>query len=403
VYLWLGQEEQDLLLPMKIRPFLSHKRQDRVQVERLKRELQLRGAGGWRDLEDLPVGTQTADAIRKAIRERTAGFVWYGTKRALESWMVNNVELPTAIERARGESGYPFVPLFVNITPEKVRPRLVAGIGEENAEFLLNANGLVRGRSVAGKFVEEAARRYLYDAASRLTDSPIKVGISALREPTGSHDLTLDWGSAIDQETRVIAPRDVDRLIAALIDVRNAVQRQYESPHLVVDLDLPLPLAVLAGYHWRLTTRICLDVRQRLDGEVMLVTQQGGLTDPGCIASRVAGPNPSGPVVIAVSCRESITGAASRYCETIRGAEVLNFHHPGDLTAAQIRSVVREVARTLTELNDAHKEKHLLLRGPASLALLVGASMNAAGPTVVPLWNGSGYGCPVSVGPATPM
>jgi hypothetical protein len=42
--------------------------------------------------------------------------------------------------------------------------------------------------------------------------------------------------------------------------------------------------------------------------------------------------------------------------------------------------------------------RHLLIAGPVSLALLVGAARNANGPVVVPLWNGSGYDSDITIG-----
>ncbi|MDX6602998.1 MAG: hypothetical protein QOF13_2200 [Solirubrobacterales bacterium] len=388
---------------MTIKPFLSHKREDRAQVVQLKHELQLRGVGAWRDVEDLPVGTQTPEAIRAAIRERTGGFLWYGTRRALGSWMVNNVELPVAIERARADPSYPFVPLFVNLTPSRVRDTLHSNLGEENAKFLLNANGLVRGSSAADFFIREAARRYLLDAAASLADTPIAMAVTALREPHDGHDLTLDWSGLLNREARTIAPEQVSRLIGALVDVRTALQRQVESPHLLLDLDLPLPLAVLTGYHWRLTTRMRLDVRQRMDGDLLLVRQRGEVDEPATPFADDGATGGEGPTIVAISCGEPIPGAADRYRESVAGRSVISLHCPGHLSAAQIRGVAQRAARKLGELNDAGREKHLLLRGPASLALLLGASMNAAGTTTVPLWNGSEYRSSLSVGPAADL
>jgi TIR domain len=95
---------------MKIRPFLSHKRQDALVVARLRDTLRLYGAGGWKDTEDLRLGASTREEIRRAILEKTGGFIWWGTRRALSSEVINELEIPTALERAHTESLYPLVP-----------------------------------------------------------------------------------------------------------------------------------------------------------------------------------------------------------------------------------------------------------------------------------------------------
>ena len=78
---------------MRIRPFLSHKRQDALIVSCLKRILQLYGAGGWKDTDDLRMGASTEAEIRRAIFEDTGGFIWWGTQRALSSEVINQRSL----------------------------------------------------------------------------------------------------------------------------------------------------------------------------------------------------------------------------------------------------------------------------------------------------------------------
>lgn len=53
----------------------------------------------------------------------------------------------------------------------------------------------------------------------------------------------------------------------------------------------------------------------------------------------------------------------------------------------------------LAELNDRGVEKHLLLLGPASLAVRIGAAANGTGRTWVPFWDsGAGYTSGVTIG-----
>ncbi len=149
---------------MKIRPFLSHKRQDELVVARLRDTLRLYGAGGWKDTEDLRLGASTQVEIRRAIFEKTGGFIWWGTRRALDSEVINEFEIPTALERAGNELLYPLVPIFVDISPGKNRLEIDEALGE-HAERFLDHNGIVRGRSeAAGVFRRRIARRYVRDA-----------------------------------------------------------------------------------------------------------------------------------------------------------------------------------------------------------------------------------------------
>jgi hypothetical protein len=65
--------------------------------------------------------------------------------------------------------------------------------------------------------------------------------------------------------------------------------------------------------------------------------------------------------------------------------------------------MARRIVGQLESLSDGGHEKHLLLRGPVSLAMAVGAASNAIGRTTVPLWDGdSGYVDGLEIGRDTP-
>jgi hypothetical protein len=74
-------------------------------------------------------------------------------------------------------------------------------------------------------------------------------------------------------------------------------------------------------------------------------------------------------------------------------------HVPGLLDAAQMRSLARESAGCLRDLNDAGLRKHLLIKGPAAVAVMLGVASNASGPVTVPFWDGTRYVSPITVGP----
>jgi hypothetical protein len=252
-----------VLLPIKIRPFLSHKRQDELVVARLRDTLRLYGAGGWKDTEDLRLGASTREEIRRAILEKTGGFIWWGTRRVLGSEVINELEIPTALERASAEPLYPLVPIFVDTSPGKDRGEINEALGQHAKRFL-DRNGVVRGRSEAvSVFRWRIAQRYVCDAVRSLTHDPVTVAFRELSEPSGDHDLTFDWQAVLDERSRWLEAGDIPVLLDALANAREAFQGRSESPRLRLDIDLPLPLGLLVGYEWHITTRIRLELRQR--------------------------------------------------------------------------------------------------------------------------------------------
>jgi hypothetical protein len=60
--------------------------------------------------------------------------------------------------------------------------------------------------------------------------------------------------------------------------------------------------------------------------------------------------------------------------------------------------LARRGANELRALNNRGVEKHLLIRGPTSLAIMIGAASNACGPVTVPFWDGTHYASPILVG-----
>ncbi len=380
---------------MKIRPFLSHKRQDALVVARLKRMLQLYGAGGWKDTDDLRMGASTEAEIRRAIFEKTGGFIWWGTRRALGSEVINELEIPTALERASVEPLYPLVPIFVDISPGKNRAEIDKAL-DKHAERFLDRNGVVRGKSEAsGAFRQRIARRYVRDAVQSLARDPTTVAFRALSEPSGDHELTFDWRAVLDERSRRLEAGSIPTLLDALANAREAFQGRFESPRLRLDLDLPLPLAFLVGYEWRITTRLRLELRQRTGSSFSWIDTEGPLAGAPMPVEDQFGRD--GPAVVAVSCKDPLENAARRYAKEVSASELVVVHAPGLIDGSQIRALARASANKLRELNDRGVEKHLLIRGPTSLAAMIGAASNACGPTTAPFWNGQRYTSPVVV------
>jgi hypothetical protein len=392
-----------VLLAVTIKPFLSHKRQNATAVARLRDTLQVYGAGGWKDTDDLPVGDRTRHAVRRAIMEETGGMIWWGTPLVLSSWFVNTIEIPTAFERKAAEPAYPIVPLFIDLDPanQADRSAIRAALGRRGDD-LLDCNGLApRPREPAGEFRRRVARRYVRDAVKLLATkrgaaAPVTAAVRALSGPSGEHDLTFDWRALIDPTARTLAPQARELIADALATAREALQAGIPTPSLLLDLDLPLPLAFLVGYEWRTTTRLRIAVRQRTGVFVATVEGDGTAANPPePDRTALAG---AGPAVLAVSCRDGLGQAAARYTAEVNARELTTLHVPGLLAPSELRALARACARELRTLNNRGVDKHLLLLGPSALAVFAGAAANASGLVTIPFWNGSRYVEPITVG-----
>ena len=396
-------EVKEVLLAMTIKPFLSHTRENASAVGALRDSLKIYGAGGWKDTEDLPVGDRTPEAVRRAILEETGGFIWWGTRSALDSNFINTVEIPAAFDRNETDSLYAIVPIFVDLDPGKETDRdaIRAALGERG-DALLDCNGLIRrGSESPQDFRRRAARRYIRDAVKRLMSDCDKqpivaVSARALSEPSGEYDLTLDWRPLINAEQRSLKAGSNETVVDALRWMREAFQAGCPSPEVLVDLDLPLPLAFQLGYEWRLPTRLKLVIRQRTGVAWTDIESDGDLTPaPEPTYQTLSG---KGPVVLAVSCLDGLGQTAAHYADRIEGSELVTVHVQGILSPVQLRGLARRTAGILRDLNNRGVSKHLLLLGPAALAVFIGVASNAVGRVEVPFWNGQTYVSGVIVG-----
>jgi hypothetical protein len=387
-----------VLFHVKIKPFLSHKRENASIVARLKDGLKLYGAGGWKDTDDLRLGASTEREIRRAILEETGGFLWWGTEKALGSEVINGLEIPAALERAETEPGYPLVPVFVDVSPSAAGKELARRVGEESARRFMDRNGIPRKpKERLDDLRLRAARRYVRDAVASLPAGSRTVAFRALSEPSGEHDLTFDWRSIIDPRARLLQEGSLPVLLDALANAREAFQARERSPELSLDPDLPLPLAFLVGYEWRATTRLRLGIWQRTGASFAWIEHDGPLGEmPEPLSRRLEG---DGPAVVAVSCgEEPLETAALTYAKGVRASKLIVLHAPGLLDGRGVRALARAAAGQLRKLNDQAKDKHMLIRGPGALAVMCGAESNAVGPVVLPFWDGSKYASQIVVG-----
>lgn len=391
---------------MRYRPFLSHKREQAATIEHLKQQLCLRGAGGWRDQDDLRLGGDFAAELRDAIDTRTGGFIWWGTRDTLDSKTICEIELPAALARARRDQSYPVIPVFVELTPKEDAEAIAAAIGSSDAKQLLQSNGVEKRRRESRRALAvRAARSYVTELVKSVPPGPIAVEITAFRAPTENHDLTLDWRSVFDDDARAIEPGALRVFEEALADIRAEAQGRERCPAVSLELSLPLPLAMLVGHQWRWTTqlRTTIETVNPATGQMLRVQPSGSssITRPELRATALPG---TGPMVLALSVGPSLGETVERYAAEVDARGFEHLHVPCDfakepLDAADIRGLAAHVVGRLNRLQAEGKPKHLLMRAPANLAAAIGLAGNGIGPTWVPLYDGhEGYSGGITIG-----
>lgn len=387
-------------------PFLSHKRQDGCQVDRLWEELALRGASGWQDVRDLRLGQPWGKAFRRAIFWRTDGFIWWATKRSLASETITKREVPWALRRAGRiwRRPYPVVPLFVDIHPIKDQELLEKAFGRRRAEALLRSHGAVKGTGESlDRFARRAARRYVKDLVrSRDAEPVLRVAISGERQPTADHDLSLDWRAHLEQGYLADDEVSLEVLRETLVDIRGALQETATLPRIEVETHLKLPLAALVGWEWNRARQISLTIHQ-ISPALRFRTYERPETQVTLPESTLIELDGTGPAVIALSTVKTLDGAARRYAERVNARRIICLHLPGNaegiVGADEIAAASDWAAKKLGALNDEGLEKHLLILSPASLATWIGAKAHGTGKTWIPFWDGDqGYRSGVEIG-----
>jgi hypothetical protein len=347
----------------------------------------------------LHIGELGRPGFYHAITQVTGGLIWYGTKRATSSNYINTVELPPAIERKRNEPRYPLVPLFLNVRPGEADAVMRPVLGDDDTDVFFEASGRVRGRERNAEFHRDVARRYVRAAAASLDQSSFSVAATALAEPDGDQDFTFDWRTTIDPRTRVLT-EDPDVLRDVLWNLRDALVPRAAFPEVELTLNLPLPLAMLLGYEWRVTSRLKLTINQRTRSGIVVVTGDGDVTDSGTWPEwEEEDLGRDGPTVVALTTtKQSLAEPLAGYSATVGAGRTVSLHAPGELDAPGMRGLARHAAAKLREVGQQAPNPHFLLAGPTGLATLIGAGSNANGPVVVPFWDGSRYVSPLVVG-----
>ena len=394
---------EKVLRKMIVRPFLCHRRVDTDHVDLLERTLRLFGVQAWRDLSDLRLGADTRDDIETAIRSETGGFIWWGTREILESDFVRDIELPLALSRKEEDSRYAVVPVFASIDPTKDIKLLRSRLGDD-AERLLACNGeLRRADETIDALAERVATRYLRDKLRTWPHrerAPREVSVmfrSRSAYAQGDCDLMFDWRELFCSEDGAYVATDARLIRHILESTVTALQAHSRRPPLVVDSDLPLPVATMLGYHFNKLTRLSLSVRQDTTGRTATIPTMGIAEPPHPpVRNTCAG----GPTVLAVSAGGAVALPAERYAVRVDARELILYQDPRMLNAQQIRGLADAVGAQMETLSQGGHDVHLLLRGPTALAIAIGTRANAIRRVLVPYWNNQDYFGGVEIGSA---
>jgi hypothetical protein len=276
---------------------------------------------------------------------------------------------------------------------------LQRAFGKRRGKALCDRNGLVRdpAKESIAEFAASAARRYVKDMVREHQRDELRVAITGGREPTTDYDLVLDWRELLDGNGRLQDSTGLPLLTETLADIRIAAQSRASVPRIIVEPHLRLPLAALVGWEWNRVRPIDLRIIQTSTAGSMVVEDLDHPQSlPGQNEFSFDG---DGPCVVALSVGKNLGDTVSRYARSIDARGATHLHLDGPLDSAGICCAANWAIEQLSALNTKAIAKHLLLLGPVSLAVRIGASANGTGKTTIPFWDGgTGYGSAVVIG-----
>lgn len=387
-------------------PFLSYKRTDAPIASALDDAFCEMGIGPWRDIKSLGLGQRTDRAIKRAIRRDTGGFLWLATPESLQSDVVCDLEIPTALRRRkRSRDRYPFVPLFSGLDPyeEEISDRLGSTWRTRKHPLeIRQANGIVRLDSEDDAvFARRAAEAYLRESvlSRAMRRREIRVQFVTSRAPDSKADFVFDWSKLLPEGW----PADqaaLDRAIDAVRCLRSALQALGPRIKLLVAADLRLPLAAKVGWELSSAWLDRVSAAQSVSTRELIVAPETHKQFPAGLEESFSERAGSGPHVVGVSTRFDLSSEVLRYADSVDAKSVTTLHVPGSLDSGRIAALTEETRRVLIALGG---EKHLLVRGPSTLAFWIGRNARGTGETIMPFWDqADGYSGHLVIGGSNP-
>jgi hypothetical protein len=361
--------------------FLSYRRADASEVRGLEGAVRLRGVRTWRDVNDLPLGGATEDEILEAIGGRTDGLVLYATPRLYEpnSRFIWEKELPAADARWQRD-GYPVIVIYRGTTPAELSARC-RSLGLTDFGALTNGTW-IPARDDAGPAETAVARAQasvatgiLRTLLARRPQSPqttlVLRSFQMADHPDGAL-LDVDWTSALEAADRDDWTYD---LLPALRDIREELQRAQREA-LVVHPNARLSVCTAFGMEFPLASRF----RIRLIGRDRKEwPQEPGPSPVSFSLERTDGAAPE-RAVVALGFTRDLHESASAVATTVDAGLLLELKPDGLQLDQMLRPLTEAIGAQLRALaSRGVRDFHVLVAGPAPMAVAVGRQLHALG------------------------
>ena len=359
-----------------IRDFLSHQNGDRAALIRLETEMRRRGLSSWRDRKDQHRGVATDPAVVKAIGTDTDGFVIYGTTKILASAYVWEHEWPPAYLRHQAETGadhpfpYPLIPIFVDIGVADLKG--AAKAFKQPLPTTFNGEQLKPGTAGRRAMANHLLRTALARRGAEAAPGPLRLDLTTFAVADDlDTDVLVDWSPEF---TAGVTTPWTDLLLAR-DDLAAELARTDRGLEITVQSRLGPAFAF--GHAFPHVSKIPITAG---DG-----WQLGHAEDPALIAVTdiaVAAGDPR-VAIVEVSLARNVAVAVDRAVIALGLAPSrrLSIRYGPDadhVDAAVAAAATAAFGRRLKAMrDDGVTETHVFLAGPAPLALLLGASVNA--------------------------
>ncbi|HEY2740165.1 MAG TPA: SAVED domain-containing protein [Thermoanaerobaculia bacterium] len=378
------------------RSFLSYRRSCLDDADLLIAAQREHGIPTWRDVDDLP-GTPTEEEIRRVLAdEQTASAVLWLTGDVESSPMIRRTEGRLILDRARRSDGFFVVPVAAR------------GLGYAKAGELLGPPYTAEdlsgwnlcsfppgpiGPREAAQIAEKVLRGRLQALHRSLPkDDPIRLQLyTRERAPfrPGKIALSLDWSGRFEgREARPGAWEN--HILPALRRVAVEIAAQAHARAVEAEGLAALPAVAALGCAFLLTRGIALSWKQHMaaDGTTQLWNLRAvreasgfeGRTTPANIRAT--------DLAVLLSVTESVDGAFQRsmadlppFRAVCRVSKAGKLPH-SILSPGQAVDVARTVIESIKEARRDHPEiqrVHLLMAGPAGIALMIGQLLNTLG------------------------
>jgi hypothetical protein len=339
-----------------------------------------RGLASWRDRKDQHPGIATDPTVTQAIDTDTDGFVIYGTPRILGSAYVWKREWPRAFLRNQAESGadhpfpYPLMIIFCGPTPNDIKNAAVAF--KQPVPTTFNGERLKTGpvgrRAMANHLLGTALTR----RAAEASPGPLRLHLTTFAVAKDlDADVLVDWSPEF--ATNVSTPW-TDLLIAR-DDLAASLTRT--GAGIAFSVQSRLAPAFAFGHAFPHVSRIRISAG---DGWQLGQDEDSKLV----VATQTLHPDGDPEIaVVEISLARVVTDAVDRALTIFRlsPSHRLSIGYGPDadhVDAGVAAAASATFGRRLRKMRDEGvAEAHVFLAGPAPLAFLLGASVNA-GPAI---------------------